>query len=139
VTGRKTEGRRRAVRKVGLTLDSGALIAIERGDRVVLTLLREALTVGASLALPATVLAQVFRDPARQARLSRFLAACDHESVPFDDVVARAVGRLLAARGTSDVVDAAVVLCARERDHAVVTSDPEDLAALDPELPLIVL
>ena len=138
MTGRETK-RRAAGRRVGLTLDSGALIAIERGDRVILTLLREALTVGASLALPSTVLAQVFREPARQARLSRFLSAGDHESVPFDDVVARAVGRLLAARGTSDVVDAEVVLCARVRDHAVVTSDPDDLAALDPELPLIVV
>ena len=54
MTGRETK-RRAAGRRVGLTLDSGALIAIERGDRVILTLLREALTVGASLALPSTM------------------------------------------------------------------------------------
>jgi len=29
------------------------------------------------------------------------------------------------------------VLCARRRDHAVVTSDPEDLRALDPTVELI--
>lgn len=46
-------------------------------------------------------------------------------------------GVLCGVRGTSDVVDASVALCARERAHAVVTSDPGDLRALDPGLRLI--
>ena len=50
---------------------------------------------------------------------------------------ARAAGQLCGARGTSDVVDASVVLCARARKHAVVTSDVGDLRRLDPALPLV--
>ncbi len=49
------------------------------------------------------------------------------------------VGRLLAASGTSDVVDAHVVVCARRSAQRVVTSDPDDLARLDPTLEVIVV
>jgi hypothetical protein len=44
---------------------------------------------------------------------------------------------LCAATGTSDVVDVSVALCARDRGHAVVTTDAADLRAIDPSLPLI--
>jgi hypothetical protein len=50
---------------------------------------------------------------------------------------ALAVGALLAATGSSDVVDAAVVVTARERRHCVVTSDGDDFRRLDSSLPLI--
>ena len=40
-------------------------------------------------------------------------------------------------RGTSDVIDASVVLCARARDHVVLTSDSRDLRLLDPTLTLL--
>lgn len=50
------------------------------------------------------------------------------------------IGRLLGAAGTSDVVDAAVVVCAQALGLApVITSDPQDLRKLDPALPLIVI
>ena len=127
--------KRRAVRgSEGLTLDAGGLIAIERGDRSITILLREALDLGARLSVPSGVLAQVFRDPGKQVRLARFLATSDYEPVSLDDIAARAIGRLLAARAGSDVVDASVVVCARSRRQAVLTSDPDDLRALDPEL-----
>ena len=51
--------------------------------------------------------------------------------------VARTVGEMCADIGHADIVDVHVALCARERDHAVVTSDPADLARIDPGLPLI--
>ena len=44
-----------------------------------------------------------------------------------------------AGTGTLDVVDASVALCARERDHHVVTSDPQDFAVHDPQLPVVVV
>ncbi len=49
------------------------------------------------------------------------------------------VGRLLAIAGTSDVVDAHVVVCARRTGRAVVTSDPDDLRHLDPTVALQVV
>jgi len=59
--------------------------------------------------------------------------------VVLDEPEARATVALCGAAGTSDVVDAAVVICARARGHAVLTGDPDDLAALDPTLHLIKL
>ena len=50
---------------------------------------------------------------------------------------ARQAGQLCGVTGTSDVIDASVVLCAREHGHTVVTSDPDDLRRLDPKLDLI--
>jgi len=41
--------------------------------------------------------------------------------------------------GTVDIVDASVVICARDRGHAVISGDPEDLTALDSTLPLVAL
>jgi hypothetical protein len=41
---------------------------------------------------------------------------------------------MLGATGASDPIDAHIVLLARERDWPVLTSDPEDLLALDPSL-----
>jgi hypothetical protein len=41
--------------------------------------------------------------------------------------------------GVSDVVDGHVALHARRRDLAVLTSDPDDIAALDPSLTIIAL
>ena len=132
--------RARSVPEAGLTLDTGALIAIERGDgRMVALLDRLAARGGARFAVPAAALAQAWRGAPRQARLARFLALPEVEVVPLDEPAARAVGVLCGAAQTADVVDAAVVLCARERQHRVVTSDPDDLGRLDPTLGLIAL
>jgi hypothetical protein len=49
------------------------------------------------------------------------------------------VGRLLAASGTSGIVDAHVVICGRRSGQPAVTSDPGGLQALDPGLRLIAL
>jgi hypothetical protein len=47
------------------------------------------------------------------------------------------VGLLCARTGHNDVTDVHVALCARERHHAVVTRDPDDLSRIDPGLPVI--
>lgn len=53
-------------------------------------------------------------------------------------VAAVSVGQPLAASGTADIADAHVVICAR-RSAQRVTSDPDELAALDPALDLIIV
>jgi hypothetical protein len=50
---------------------------------------------------------------------------------------ARAVGLLLARTGTSDIVDAHVVICAQRAGQPVVTSDAGDLSRIAPELLLV--
>jgi len=123
----------------GLTLDAGALIAFERAERGVIALLARAVERGLEIVIPAGVVAQVWRDGRRQARLARLLAADEVEIVVLDDGRARAAGQLCGVRRTTDIVDASVVLCARERGHRIVTSDPDDLARLDPAASLIVV
>jgi predicted nucleic acid-binding protein len=61
------------------------------------------------------------------------------EVVPLDGEEALLIGALCARSGVSDVVDVSVALCARQRGHAVVTSDPDDLLRIDPDLDLIVI
>ncbi len=121
----------------GLTLDAGALIGLERGS----TRVRGVLSAAGDrrLRIPAPVLAQVWRSGSRQALLNRLLDGDMTEVVALDRVAAQAVGGLLAASSTRDVVDAAVVICAWTHDDVVVTSDPEDLRVLDPGLRLVAL
>lgn len=121
----------------GVTLDAGALIALDRDDRRVIALLVRAHETAARVTVPAPALAQAVRNPARQARLARLVRQSATDVVALDRVDATSVGRLLAASGTSDVVDAHVVLCARRTGQVVMTSDPGDLHHLDPTLTLI--
>lgn len=120
----------------GITLDAGPLIQLDRDDRTVLLLLARAASAGSRIVVPASALAQAVRNPARQARLARLLRQPLTEVVPLDRVEATRVGRLLARSRTSDVADAHVVVCARRSGTAVVTTDPDDLRALDPDLEL---
>jgi hypothetical protein len=123
----------------GVTLDTGGLIALDRGDRRVIVLLARAAETAARITVPASALAQAIRDPARQVRLSRLMRQPTTDVVPLDRVDATGVGRLLAASATTDVVDAHVVICARRAGQPVVTSDPEDLTALAPGLSVVLV
>ncbi len=100
-------------------------------------LVEEALRSEAPLAIPAGVLAQAWRGGARQARIARLLQSSVTVVVPLGRRAALRAGTLCAAAGTSDVVDASVALCARERGQPVITTDPGDLRALDPSLVLV--
>jgi PIN domain-containing protein len=123
----------------GATLDAGALIAFERNQRPAVVLVARAYERGDRLAVPAGVVAQTWRDGRRQVRLVRLLAAPITEIVPLDDRAARSAGQLCGATGAADIVDASVVWCARERGHAVITTDPDDLRRIDPNLRIIAL
>jgi len=108
----------------GITLDAGALIAVDRNDRPVLVLIARAMESGMRVTVPAMALAQAIRNPTRQPRLSRH---------------ATAVGLLLAESGTSDIAGAHVAVCARNARQPVLTSDPGDLARLAPDLRVVPL
>jgi hypothetical protein len=110
----------------GLTLDCGALIAHEKGDRRLQILMDEAVGRGATITLPSAVLAQAWRGNAP--RIARLLRACVVE--PLDGERARQVGMLLAESHTSDVIDAVVVESAFRRLDSIVTSDPGDITRL---------
>lgn len=118
-----------------IALDAGALIALEtsRGR----ALLRELVSADRPVVISAGALGQVWRDGARQALLSALLRHRHTVVAVLDEPAAKACGRLLARAGSRDLVDAHVVLSAREHGaHAVITSDEYDLRALDPRLTL---
>jgi predicted nucleic acid-binding protein len=109
---------------IGVTYDTGALIAAERDSRSVWRLHRRLIERGMNPTLPAVVLGQAWRG-GPQARLSRLVHGCLIE--PFTERQARAAGAALARSGSSDLIDAAVVMTALERNDMIVTSDPDDL------------
>lgn len=124
---------------LGVTLDAGGLIALDRDDRRVVVLLARARETSAHVTVPGSVLAQAIRRPERQVRLSRLIRQPGTDVIALGRIDATHVGRLLAASGTSDIADAHVVICARRAGQPVVTSDPRDLRQLDPALRLIAL
>lgn len=111
-----------------LVLDAGALVAVDRGDRAMIARLRAAQRQGMDLRSNAMVIAQVWRDShGRQAHLAQLLRAVDVRAVSPRD--GRQAGALLGKTGTTDPIDATVVLLASPGDR-IVTSDPGDLTRL---------
>ena len=114
----------------GAVLDVGALVGFQRNDRRAVGLVTRALHHGDPLVVPAGVVGQVWRDGSRQVRLVRLLGSPVCQVVALDDASARAAGQLCGASDTSDVIDASVVVLARQRRLRIVTSDPEGLFRL---------
>lgn len=111
-----------------IVLDAGALVAVDRGDRAMVARLQVAHRQGMDLRSNAMVVAQVWRDQhGRQAKLAQLLRAVDVRAVDQQD--GRNAGMLLAVAGSSDPIDATVILLAQPGDR-VLTSDPGDLTRL---------
>lgn len=126
--------------KPPLLLDAGALIKAEKDTRSKTHInVWEAYGNERTVLLPTVVLAQVWRDTERQHGLRALCGSC--KRLGFPTRMARRVGGLLKAAGTSDIVDAMVVLAAIEHEAVVLTSDPKDLKALveaaEADVPLI--
>ena len=119
----------------GVVLDAGAFIALERRNRSMVKLAPLFADARTPLVASAGVVAQVWRGGGqRQVPLAFLLRRTT--VVDITHSVARALGRILGTSGTSDPVDAHIVLLARERDWPVLTSDARDLLAIDPTLQL---
>lgn len=111
-----------------LILDAGTLVSVDRNDRAMIARLRASQQHGLELRTNAMVVAQVWRDRhGRQVNLARLLQAVDVRAVSQRD--GRDAGILQAAAGTSDAIDATVVLLASVGDR-ILTSDPGDIARL---------
>jgi hypothetical protein len=111
-----------------LVLDAGAFLAVERGDRDVLALVKRERLAGRAPVTSGGVVAQVWRGGhGRQARVARMLAGV--EVAAIDDSLGRRAGMLLARSGQSDAIDASVICIAGDGDD-ILTSDPGDLRAL---------
>ncbi|MDN5933157.1 MAG: PIN domain-containing protein [Pseudonocardia sp.] len=122
-----------------LVFDTGALIALERRDARVIALASRVTAGTVTAYVPVGVVAKSWRGSARQQPIARLLRTRTLTIDPLTEDLAFQLGVLLARTGSSDVVDAHVALLARRLRAVVVTSDPDDIAALDPGLDLVVV
>lgn len=113
---------------MGITYDTGALIAADRAERRIWARHRALLALREVPTVPAPVVAQSWRGGGRQVLLARLLAGCDVEAL--DEGQACSVGSLAARGPTTDIVDVCVVEGAIRRHDLVVSSDPDDLQAI---------
>ncbi len=110
-----------------MIIDAGPfIVGCDNLDSRLWSIIKEAGQRGEVLHTTHPVLPQVWRDPPRQANLSRALRRIDIH--PLDESVS--VGRRLAASGTTDVVDAHLAVVAEDLDTFILTSDPKDMTAL---------
>ena len=111
-----------------LVLDTGAFVAVERGDRDVVALVKRERLASRVPMTNGGVVAQVWRGGhGRQVLVARLLAGV--EVAPIDDSLGRRAGMLLARAGRCDAVDATVMCMAADGDD-ILTSDPGDLRLL---------
>ena len=111
-----------------LVLDAGAFVAVERGDREAVALVKRERLAGRSPITSGGVVAQVWRGGnSQQAPVARLLAGVD--VAPIDDSLGRQAGILLARADRSDAIDATVICLAADGDD-ILTSDPDDLRTL---------
>jgi predicted nucleic acid-binding protein len=120
-----------------LILDSGAVIALARGDARARAFIARALELQAQVEIPVVVLAETLRGGPRDAPVHRVLKAVGPVA-DAREVHGRTAGRLLEVARSADTVDALVLAHAVVAGGAhVLTGDREDLerlAASHPEV-----
>lgn len=113
---------------MSLLLDAGAFVAVERGDRDIVALVKRERLAGRAPVSHGGIVAQIWRGgTGRQSEVARLLRGIDVK--PLDVELGTAAGALLGRAGGDDAIDAALVCLAADGDD-VLTSDPSDLRAL---------
>jgi hypothetical protein len=116
---------------MGITLDTGALIALERRSHRMWKIV-DTTAAGIVITVPSAVVAEWWRGGGR--RLEGILGMFDVE--PLSERLAKLTGEALAAVKGATVVDAMVMVSAALRGDVVYTSDEADLGRLrDGHLP----
>ena len=125
-------GTRREVRQAPqrLILDSGAVIALARGDQRARAFLARTQELGVPIEIPVVVVAETVRGGPRDAPVNRVLKAVGSVS-ETREIHGRTAGRLLGAARSASTVDALVVAHAVEAGGAqILTGDRDDLERL---------
>jgi predicted nucleic acid-binding protein len=117
----------------GVTLDTGALIALERGRRRMVAQLASWHRTRVTVTVPTVVLAEWWRRP--HGPLARLLDGFDIEWV--SEAIAKTAGEALAELrlGREHTIDAIVMASAAQRGDAVYTSDFDDLSRIGTQFP----
>jgi predicted nucleic acid-binding protein len=117
----------------GLTLDTGALIALERRRQRMAQVYRTAVENGVPLTVPSPVVVEWWRG--RSDARETILRGLRVERL--DDDLAKIAGEALAAIPLASVVDAVVMASAARRGDVVYTSDTGDLGRLQAYFPAV--
>jgi hypothetical protein len=121
--------------RIGLTFDTGALIALERRQQRIARVYATAVADGVVVTAPAIVIAEWWRgrSDARE-RILRGLRV-EHMTAPL----AQLAGEALATVAGAGVVDAIVMASAARRGDLVYTSDFADMQRLQGYFPTVTL
>jgi predicted nucleic acid-binding protein len=109
-----------------ITLDTGALVAIERRERRMLALMTHALEHGTRVTVPTCVVGEWWRG--QRGPIARLLDAVVVE--PLTITMAKLAGETIASVRGATLVDVVVVASAAQRGDLVFTSDFEDLSRI---------
>jgi predicted nucleic acid-binding protein len=118
---------------IGITLDTGALIALERRGQRMKEIVERALAKDQPLTVPADVIGEWWRG--RTDLRDNILASVDVE--PLTQTLAKLAGEALAAIKGATLVDAIVMASAASRGDIVYSSDVEDLERLRRRFPSV--
>jgi predicted nucleic acid-binding protein len=116
---------------MGLTFDTGALLALERRRLRMREIVEHALTRDQRITVPADVVGEWWRG--RTEVRDAILATVDVE--PLTEKLAKIAGESLASVKGSTLVDAIVMASAASRGDIVYSSDVEDLEKLRTRFP----
>jgi predicted nucleic acid-binding protein len=111
---------------IGLTFDTGALIALERRKQRMKQVLERALTKDQPITVPADVVGEWWRG--RTSLREAILEAVDVE--PLTLALAKLAGEALTIVSGATLVDAVVMASAASRGDIVYSSDVDDLEKL---------
>lgn len=113
---------------MSLLLDAGAFVAVERGDRDIVALVKRERLANRAPVTHGGIVGQIWRGGSgRQAEVARLLAGVDVRAL--NEELGKIAGVLLARAGGDDAIDAALVCLADDGDD-ILTSDPTDLGVL---------
>jgi predicted nucleic acid-binding protein len=117
----------------GLTLDTGALIALERRRPRMAQVFRVAVELGLPVTVPSAVVVEWWRG--RTDARETVLRGVRVE--PLDDGLAKLAGDALASVAKARAIDAIVMASAARRGDVVYTSDVPDLSRLAAFFPAV--
>lgn len=118
---------------IGLTFDTGALIALERNRQRIVEVRQAALQRGLRVTVPAAVITEWWRG--RTDLREDILASVRVE--PLTDTIARLAGEAIARVKGATPIDAIVMASAALRGDLVYTSDLTDLENLRAHFPSV--
>jgi predicted nucleic acid-binding protein len=110
----------------GFTFDTGALIALERGDHRMRAVLKLARSDSVRIVVPTVVLGEWWRGKTK----ARDLLVASVQLEPLNEPLAKLAGEALAKVRRATFVDAVVMASAAQRGDVVYTSDQDDLDRL---------